>query len=436
MLQSANLTSLMNIMGQSIQAIRGMSDLLPSDLGHWQYVEKQLQTVLSAYAYQEIRFPILEKTTLFSRSIGEGTDVVDKEMYSFADRHDESLSLRPEGTAGCVRACLQHGLLHNQSQKLWYNGPMFRYERPQKGRYRQFYQLGVEAFGFANPSIDVELIALSARFWKQLGISEHVKLEINTLATAEERIAYRQVLVDYFQQHFEQLDEDSQRRLTVNPLRILDSKNPAMAELIVGAPKLIDYLNENSQANFAYVTMQLDRLGIAYVINPRLMRGLDYYSHTVFEWVTDQLGAQSAICAGGRYDGLIEQLGGRPNHAVGFALGFERLMLLLETVNALPRQVEQADIYLVCLGAAATDCAIKLAEELHNTVADLRIVLNHGGGGAKAQFKRADKSGARIALLLGDDELAKQQVTIKWLREDKEQQQVDFTQLPEFLNTI
>ena len=406
-------------MAKSIQAIRGMHDVLPSSTSLWQFLEKQVAAVLASYGYREIRMPILEMTELFKRSIGEVTDIVEKEMYTFEDRNGDSLTLRPEGTAGCVRAAMEHGLLHNQTQRLWYQGPMFRHERPQKGRYRQFHQIGVETYGMAGPDIDAEVILLSARIWQALGISD-LELQVNTLGTPQERADYRDELVRYFEAHADQLDEDSQRRLQTNPLRILDSKNPAMRSMLDSAPTLMGHLGEESRAHFAFVCETLERAGVAFVVNPRLVRGLDYYSRTVFEWVTDKLGAQGTVCAGGRYDGLVEQLGGKSVPAVGFALGLERLIALLETVDPAAAKVS-TDVYVVLLGDAATREGLILAEQLRNGLPGIEVLCNCGVGGMKAQFKRADRSGARFALVLGDDEIANNKVVVKPLRTDEQQ---------------
>ena len=410
-----------------IQAIRGMNDILPSQTPYWQYVERTISRLLESYGYQEIRLPLLEKTELFSRSIGEVTDIVEKEMFTFLDRADkneqaESLSLRPEGTASCVRAGIEHGLFYNQIHRLWYIGPMFRHERPQKGRYRQFYQVGGE------------LITMTARFWQQLGLTD-LELQINSLGSAPARAAYRQQLVDYFSQHNEQLDEDSQRRLQHNPLRILDSKNPAMQALIAAAPQLLDHLDAESQVHFETLQQLLTQAGITYRVNPRLVRGLDYYNRTVFEWVTTHLGAQGTVCAGGRYDGLVEQLGGKPTPAVGFALGIERLVLLISQHQSL--SLEKApQVYLVLVGESAMQQGFRLAESLRDALPQLRLLMHCGGGSFKSQFKKADKSGAQLALILGEDELAKQQVTIKYLREDRPQVAVAQTALVDYLKTM
>lgn len=417
-------------MSKEIQAIRGMNDCLPQETPVWQYVEQLIRQTVSRYGYDEIRFPIVEMTELFQRSIGEVTDIVEKEMYTFADRNGDSLTLRPEGTACCVRAGNQHGLLYNQEQRLWYMGPMFRHERPQKGRYRQFHQFGLEAFGMAGPDIDAEVIVLTARLWQQLGLLPYVKLEINSLGSNAARAAYRDRLVAYLEQHKDLLDEDSLRRLYSNPLRVLDSKNPAMAEMLAGAPQLLDHLDEESAAHFAGVTQRLTAAGIAFEINPRLVRGLDYYNRTVFEWVTTNLGSQGTVCAGGRYDGLVEQLGGKATPAVGFAMGLERLVLLLQSLDLIPAVTNNADIYLMPCGDAAELAAVHVAEQLRTLLPTQRIQLHCGGGNLKKQLKRADKSGAAIGLLLGDTELAQGQVTIKWLRaSDKPQQTIAMSEL-------
>lgn len=407
-----------------------MNDLLPSDSSLWQYLEKTVAEVVARYGYQEIRFPIVEQTDLFKRSIGEVTDIVEKEMYTFNDRNDESLTLRPEGTASCVRACLQHGLLDNQqTQRLWYTGPMFRYERPQKGRLRQFHQIGVETFGMASADIDAEMIILTARLWQQLDISEFLTLELNSIGSLEARARYRDALVAYLQQHIEQLDEDSVRRLTTNPLRILDSKSPETQQVLEAAPSLSDYLDDESQVHFTELKSLLDAVGIRYRVNPRLVRGLDYYSKTVFEWVTDQLGAQGTVCAGGRYDGLVEQLGGKPVAAIGFAMGVERLCLLLEATNKLPAELKAGpDVYVVVAGEKAKLAAVSLSEQLRTQLPTIKIMTHCGGGSFKSQFKRADKSGARIALIIGDDEAEKSQVNLKWLRGDADQAQQTLSQ--------
>ena len=412
-------------MGKKIQAIRGMHDILPERSALWQRVEDSARAVLDGYGYSEIRMPVVEMTELFKRSIGEVTDIVEKEMYSFEDRNGDSLTLRPEGTAGCVRAGIEHGLLHNQTQRLWYMGPMFRHERPQKGRYRQFHQIGVETFGMDGPDIDLEVILLTQRLWRRLGI-EALELQINTLGTPEERAAYREELVNYLRQHHENLDEDSVRRLETNPLRVLDSKNPDMAEIIKGAPSLMDYLGEASRHHFDTLCDGLDAAGVAYVVNPRLVRGLDYYVRTVFEWVTRTLGAQGTVCAGGRYDGLVEQLGGRATPACGFALGMERIISLLEQEHA--DAAANADVYIVAPEDQAT-AALLLAERLRDDLPGRRIMSHCGGGGFKAQFKKADRSGALYAVVLGADELARGEAGLKPLRSQGEQQMLPLAEL-------
>jgi histidyl-tRNA synthetase len=418
-------------MANNIQAIRGMHDVLPDQTPLWQYAEKIIREVLSSYGYQEIRLPIVEKTELFKRSIGEVTDIVEKEMYTFDDRNGDSLTLRPEGTAGCLRACLEHGLLHNQVHRLWYYGPMYRHERPQKGRYRQFIQLGVETYGMSGPDIDAELILLMDRLWKRLGIRDKVRLQLNSLGTIAERLIYRDSLVNYFQQHTTQLDEDSLRRLHTNPLRILDTKNPVMKEIVANAPELMAYLGEDSLQHFKSITTILDNVGISYDINTRLVRGLDYYSKTVFEWVTAELGSQGTVCAGGRYDSLIEQLGGKPNHAVGFAMGMERLLALMET---LAMSVEPpVDVYLIRVGEKAEQQGIYFAETIRNQVNGIKLQVDCVSGSFKSQFKKADKSGATYALILGDDEVSRGEVSIKSLRDQQEQQILSQQAAIEFL---
>ncbi len=407
-----------------IQSIRGMNDLLPEQSATWQYLERTVAQVLASYSYREIRFPILEQTELFKRAVGEVTDIVEKEMYSFDDRNGDSLSLRPEGTAGCVRACTENGLLHNQTQRLWYTGPMFRHERPQKGRLRQFHQIGVEAFGLTGPDIDAELLLITARLWKALKIDHAVTLQINSLGTSADRASYRAALVEYLSARREQLDEDSQRRLDSNPMRILDSKNPDTQALLNQAPELADFIDQESRDHFAQLCAVLDAASITYEINPRLVRGLDYYSKTVFEWVTSNLGAQGTVCAGGRYDGLVEQLGGKPCPGVGFAMGVERLVLLLDELGAVPDSVGQTvDIYLLAVGDVEQQ-ALVLAENLRSDCPNIRLECHCGGGSFKSQIKRADKSGAKIALILGEDEAAAGTVGVKYLREDRPQEAV------------
>lgn len=413
---------------KKLQAIRGMNDLLPSDSPVWQYLESTVADVLQRYGYAEIRFPILEATELFKRSIGEVTDIVEKEMYTFDDRNGDSVTMRPEGTASCVRACEQNGLLYNQTQRLWYTGPMFRYERPQKGRLRQFHQIGVETFGMAGPDIDAEMLLITARLWRELGIADAVTLQLNTLGSNEERARYRDALVAYLSERKDQLDEDSQRRLDSNPLRILDSKDANTQALLDGAPTLQDYLGEESNAHFDGLTAILDAAGIAYEVNPRLVRGLDYYCNTVFEWVTDKLGAQGTVCAGGRYDGLVGQLGGKPTPAVGFAMGIERLVLMLQELQVIPEALGQTvDAYLVSVGDVKAE-AFKLAETIRNELPFLRVQSHCGGGNFKKQMKKANDSGADIALIVGEDEAKNGQVTLKFLREDKPQQTLTIEQ--------
>jgi histidyl-tRNA synthetase len=418
-------------MAKTIQAVRGMNDILPAETAAWQHLEETLRRVVHAYGYHEIRMPLLEKTELFSRSIGEVTDIVEKEMYTFADRNGDSLTLRPEGTASCVRACMEHGLLHNRTQRLWYAGPMFRHERPQKGRYRQFHQVGVEAFGMAGPDVDAEMIFMTARIWERLGLSGAV-LQLNSLGTLQARAAYRDALVAYLQAHADALDADSRRRLDSNPLRILDSKNPDMQALLAAAPSLPEYLDGESREHFGALCALLDAAGIRYELNPRLVRGLDYYSKTVFEWVTDQLGAQGTICAGGRYDGLVEYLGGKPVPAVGFAVGLERLLGLLAAGGVvLPENVPH--VYLVLDGEQGNRRGMVFAEELRTALPGLRLQSNCGGGSFKSQFRRADRSGAAIALVIGDDEVAQRQVVVKPLRSDAAQETVMQTDIATML---
>ena len=412
-----------------------MHDILPAQTPRWQAVEETLRAVLESYGYREIRLPVVEKTELFRRSIGEVTDIVEKEMYTFEDRNGDSLTLRPEGTAGCLRACIEHGLLHNQVHRLWYMGAMFRHERPQKGRYRQFYQLGVETYGLPGPDIDAELILLTRRLWQRLGIGDTLQLQINSLGTGAERAAYRRTLTDYLRGRFDRLDEDSQRRLETNPLRILDSKNPNMAPIIAEAPRLMDYLGDASKSHFQTLTAILTAADIAYSVNPCLVRGLDYYSKTVFEWVTDQLGAQGTVCAGGRYDGLVEQLGGRSASAIGFALGMERLIALTEE-NSLLEPKGAPDVYMIRVGARAEQAGIGLAEQLRDALPELKLLLHCGSGSFKSQFKRADKSGADYALILGDDEIAAGSASIKPLRIEGSQITVSQAELSGYFQRI
>lgn len=418
-------------MSKFIKSIRGMHDVLPDESHRWQAFESAVRQLMRSYGYREIRMPLVESTDLFCRSIGEVTDIVEKEMYTFEDRNGDKLSLRPEGTASCVRAGIQHGLLHNQVQRLWYNGPMFRHERPQKGRYRQFHQFGVEVYGIDSPDIDAELILIGARLWKQLGL-RGVRLEINTLGSNEARTAYKQVLVDYLKQHEELLDDDSRRRLSSNPLRILDSKNPAMKAMLDEAPSLMDHLDAESAQQFVKLQTLLDANGVEYTINPRLVRGLDYYNKTVFEWVTDELGAQGTICAGGRYDGLVEQLGGRSTPAIGFALGVERILALLESQQVV--EPHAVDAYMVLLGEASEQQGLLLAEQIREQSPELSLTMHCGGGSMKSQMKKADKSGAAIALIIAEDELKARQVTVKYLREQKQQETVGFESLAQYLS--
>ncbi|MGB1091600.1 MAG: histidine--tRNA ligase [Oceanobacter sp.] len=409
-------------MAKKIQAIRGMNDILPAQSPVWQYLEGTVKELLAAHCYDEIRMPIVEQTNLFKRSIGEVTDIVEKEMYTFEDRNGDSLTLRPEGTASCVRACEEHGLLYNQTQRLWYTGPMFRHERPQKGRYRQFYQIGVETFGMGSADIDAELILMTADLWRALGLSDAVTLQLNSLGSNEARADYRAALVEYLSQFKDQLDEDSQRRLESNPLRVLDSKDPNTQALLKDAPQLHDHLDEESAADFAKLRAILDAAGVSYEINQKLVRGLDYYNKTVFEWVTDKLGAQGTVCAGGRYDGLVEQLGGKPTPAVGFAMGVERLILLLETLELIPAQVSQTvDVYVCALGEGSDQAALLLSRQLREAGTGMRIQTHCGGGSFKSQMKKADKSGARFALILGETEVAESVVGVKDLREAADQ---------------
>ncbi|MBC8952464.1 histidine--tRNA ligase [Xenorhabdus sp. PB62.4] len=409
-------------MTKNIPAIRGMNDCLPAETAIWQRVESTVKRVLSGYGFSEIRTPIVEQTPLFKRAIGEVTDVVEKEMYTFDDRNGESLTLRPENTAGCVRAGIQHGLLYNQEQRLWYIGPMFRYERPQKGRYRQFHQLGAEVFGLQGPDIDAELILMTARWWRELGIADHVTLELNSIGSLEARADYREALVEFLEQHKEKLDEDCQRRMYTNPLRVLDSKNPEIQQLLNDAPELFDYLDAESKEHFDGLCQILDNVGIKYRINQRLVRGLDYYNRTVFEWVTSALGAQGTVCAGGRYDGLVEQLGGKATPAVGFAMGMERMVLLVQEINPdFVADLAVADVYLSSFGEGSQQAALILAEKIRDQLPELRLMTNHGGGNFKKQLTRAGKHGAKVALILGEDEIQAGNVTVKDLRNGEQE---------------
>ena len=422
-------------MSKTLQAIRGMNDILPEQTPLWRYFEGTVANLLDGYGYRQIRMPIVEATELFKRSIGEVTDIVEKEMYTFDDRNGDSLTLRPEGTASCVRAVLEHGISGGgQVQTLWYIGPMFRHERPQKGRYRQFHQIGIEVFNLDGPDIDAELIIMTWRLWGLLGLRNAVTLELNSLGTSEARANYREALVEFLSARLDQLDEDSKRRLSSNPLRILDTKVPETQALLADAPKLAEHLDEASQLHFDGLKARLDAAGIPYVINPKLVRGLDYYSKTVFEWVTDKLGAQGTVCAGGRYDGLVEQMGGKPTAGVGFAMGIERLVLLLETLEQVPNDIaRQVDVYFCAFGEAAELQALMLAEQLRDRLPGLRLQMNAGAGSFKSQFKKADKSGALFALILGEDELAQQVVGLKPLRDNGEQQHISWAALSEQL---
>ncbi|MBR9875468.1 histidine--tRNA ligase [Vibrio sp. J1-1] len=399
-------------MAKTIQAIRGMNDCLPTQSPLWQKLESTVKSVISAYGYNEMRMPIVEMTHLFSRAIGEVTDVVEKEMYTFEDRNGDSLTLRPEGTAGCVRAGIENGLLYNQEQRVWYMGPMFRHERPQKGRYRQFHQCGVEVFGLNGPDVDAELIMMTARLWRELGIDKHVRLELNSIGSLEARANYREALIAFLEQHMDVLDEDCKRRMHTNPLRVLDTKNPDVQAILGDAPRLSEHLDEESKQHFAGLCELLDAAGIEYTVNERLVRGLDYYNRTVFEWITESLGAQGTVCGGGRYDGLVEQLGGKATPAVGFAMGLERLVLMLETLE-LTEVRRSVDVYVVTAGEGTMMAGMKLAEQLREEVPGVRVMSHFGGGNFKKQFKRADKVGAVVALVLGENEVADNTVVLK-----------------------
>ncbi|MCE9786504.1 histidine--tRNA ligase [Shewanella chilikensis] len=420
-------------MAKQIQAIRGMNDILPTQSPVWQKVEAVLRASVASFGYSEIRTPIVENTDLFKRSIGEVTDIVEKEMYTFADRNGDSLTLRPEGTASTVRAGNEHGLLYNQEQRLWYMGPMFRHERPQKGRYRQFHQFGVEVYGIKSADIDAEVLMLSASLWQKLGLTDHVSLELNTLGDSDERAAYREALVAFLEQHKDKLDEDSQRRMYSNPLRVLDSKDQQVQALLADAPALMDYLGEDSKAHFARLCELLAAVGIQYRVNPRLVRGLDYYNRTVFEWVTDSLGAQGTVLAGGRYDGLVSQLGGKETPAVGFAMGLERIVLLLETLDLNADVAAEVDVYVTAMGDDCVIEAMKIAQELREKLPKLKVMSHCGGGNFKKQMKRADKSGAGFALIIGETELANNKVAVKPLRGDGAQQDVERQALADYL---
>ncbi|MBS4798088.1 MAG: histidine--tRNA ligase [Haemophilus parainfluenzae] len=417
-------------MAKNIQAIRGMNDCSPTESPLWQWIEGQVRQILSSYGYSEVRMPIVESTPLFARAIGEVTDVVSKEMYTFWD-NDEQLTLRPEGTAGCVRAAIEHGWIYNNEQRLWYMGPMFRHERPQKGRYRQFHQAGVEVFGIATPEIDAELIILTARLWKALGIDQYVSLQLNSIGSLEARANYRSALVAFLENHQDLMSEEEKERLVKNPLRILDTKNQALQDVLDSAPKLLDYLDDESREHFAQLCGLLDAVGIQYEINPKLVRGLDYYNKTVFEWVTSALGAQGTVCGGGRYDGLVEQLGGHATSGVGFAMGLERLVLLVQEVNKSIPVKSAVDIYVVYQGEGTTLAAFQLAEKLRSELPHLSTMLHCSGGNFKKQFRRADKSGATLALVLGESEVQNNQVVVKHLLGTAEQQTIDVANLIE-----
>lgn len=423
-------------MAKPIQAIRGMNDCLPEQTPVWQKVESVLRDTVAAYGYSEIRMPIVESTHLFKRAIGEVTDVVEKEMYTFEDRNGDSLTLRPEGTASTVRAGIENGLLYNQERRMWYIGPMFRHERPQKGRYRQFHQFGVEIFGLKGADTDAEVILLTARLWKLLGIDQHVTLQLNSLGSSEERIAHKAALITFLEGFKDQLDEESQRRMYTNPLRVLDSKNPSVQALLADAPSLTDYYGEETKAHFSGLCKILDIAGVKYQVNDRLVRGLDYYNYTVFEWVTESLGAQGTVCGGGRYDGLVEQLGGKATPAVGFALGIERLVLLLETLELTADIAGAVDVYIAALGDGADVHGMLLAEQLRDQMPTVKIMMHNGGGNFKKQLKRADQNGAKVALILGSDEIENKQVTVKDLTGKTEQQTIAVTELVNQLTTL
>lgn len=419
---------------QELRAIRGMPDILPAQTPAWQHLERCVSELLGSYAYHEIRLPLLEPTELFARSIGEVTDIVEKEMYSFADRNGEGMTLRPEGTASCVRAVLQHGLLQQLPQRLWYMGPMFRYERPQMGRQRQFHQVGVETFGLEGPDIEAEHLLMTARLWRRLGVADLVRLEINSLGSTASRAAYRSALVAYLSARESELDEDSRRRLGSNPLRILDSKHPGTQALLREAPRLTDHLDADSEAHFSELRALLDAAGVSYTINPALVRGLDYYGRSVYEWVTGSLGAQGTVCAGGRYDGLVQELGGPATPGVGFAMGIERLLLLMQAAGAPAGPDNAPHAYWVVADAAAMRVALVLGEQLRDALPVLRLQLHCGGGSIKSQMKRADRSGAALALIMGSDELAAGEVSVRELRrEGAAQQRVGFAALAAFI---
>lgn len=421
-------------MAKTIQAIRGMNDCAPTESPLWQWIEAQVRNVLNSYGYSEVRMPIVESTPLFARAIGEVTDVVSKEMYTFWD-NDEQLTLRPEGTAGCVRAAIEHGWIYNNEQRLWYIGPMFRHERPQKGRYRQFHQAGVEVFGIANPEIDAELIMLTYRLWKALGIDQHVTLQLNSIGSLEARANYRSALVGFLENHQDLMNDEEKERLVRNPLRILDTKNPELQKVLDNAPKLLDYLDDESREHFEQLCSLLDAVGIQYEINPKLVRGLDYYNKTVFEWVTSALGAQGTVCGGGRYDGLVEQLGGHATPSIGFAMGLERLVLLVQEVNPNVPIKSAVDIYVVYQGEGTTLAAFELAEKVRSKLSHLNTMLHCSGGNFKKQFKRADKSGATLALVIGESEVQNKQVVVKHLQGGADQQTLDLVNIIDYIQT-
>jgi len=419
-------------MSSTLKAVKGMKDILPDETAGWQFLETKLRNLMATYGYQEIRLPIVEATHLFKRAIGEATDIVEKEMYTFEDKGNEMLTLRPEGTAQCVRAIIEHNLTRGQSPKVWYLGPMFRRERPQKGRYRQFYQFGVEAFNLNGPDVDIEHIAMMSRLWRELGLSDKIALQLNSLGVATERMKYRDELVNYLLTCKDLLDEDSQRRLHSNPLRILDSKNPAMQDIVAKAPKLIDFLGEESLNHFNQFKEGLSGLAIEYQVNHNLVRGLDYYSHTVYEWVTTELGAQGSVCAGGRYNDLVKQLGGTDTPGIGFSIGMERVLMLLCDNKQIPTQ-KSVDVYFVIEGREAEQLAPIYAEKIRDSVPGIRLLTNHGGGNFKKQFNRADKSGAKFALILGENEVKSQQIALKSLRTESEQQRLSLQAACDFL---
>ena len=419
-------------MSKNIQSIRGMHDFAPEDAASMRMLESKLLGVLCSYAYQEIRTPIVEKLELFKRSIGEVTDIVEKEMYAFEDRAGDWLGLRPEGTASAVRAGIQNGWLHNQQQRYWYLGPFFRRERPQKGRYRQFHQLGVETFGMQGPDIDLELILLSQSMWQAVGLTaENLQLQINTLGDSEARVKHREQLITYLSDHQDALDDDARKRMHANPLRVLDSKNPDVQDIVGSAPKLIDYLDEEAKDHFDALKDSLRQMDVEFVVNPTLVRGLDYYNRTVFEWVSTELGAQGTICAGGRYDNLVEQMGGKATHAAGFAVGLERLLSLTE--QQVGHALKAVDAYFVALGEGASTYGVRLLAKIRQQLPDCAIQMNCGGGSIKAQMKRADRSGARLALIVGEDEVSKQQIAVKHLQTNEPQQVMSESELLQLL---